>query len=657
MNEPTPPPSPQKPGGLGKLERELYARDTSPELAARLDDIARLGIRREPLSSPEAGTTAEAPLTFLATRDTTRARRRRVLTIAAVGAALALVLVAAVAATIWYRVRQTVTGEQITLAVTGPSEVQAGDEITYVINYGNTSAVDWENVEVSLEIPSGLTLTATTPEGAASGNYVRWNVGTLASGATDSVSVTGRLIGAENATVITRAEIQLTPENFPSGRFSHTALLSTTITAAPIEVAVVAAQGAAVGERVAVTINITNKSEETLEGAYLELNPAVGMELATEDPEFSPNYSTSERVWELPPLGSLETISRTVILFIEGTAGEQRALEVVSGLIRNNERFVQQRTAAVLTITSSALGIDQSYQKGTSPLVVKAGESIQGVITYTNVGTGGLKNLIVRAQIVGDSFDPASLKLPAGAYDPTTRTITWTSATVPELALVLPQQKGEIKYEFAIKETAQLPADPSSKNSTLVITAFVDSPDVVVPVGQERKAVQDQFVMSVASDITLAADAFYDDGRLGITSAGPTPPQAGQETTYTLRLRLGSTLNDIGDVRVTAVLPDGVRYTGKNVVTTGEIAFEERTGELVWSMPQIAGLQGRASPSADLYFQVAIIPGEHQSRQIIPFLNKLVATGLDLFVDQKLTTEVTAYPTTETAVPGKGRVE
>ena len=110
-------------------------------------------------------------------------------------------------------------------------------------------------------------------------------------------------------------------------------------------------------------------------------------------------------------------------------------------------------------------------------------------------------------------------------------------------------------------------------------------------------------------------------------------------------------------MRVVAVVPDGVRYTGEQVATVGKVTFEERTGELSWAIPQIAGLQGRATPSADLYFQVAIRPGENQQGEIIPFLNKLVVTGTDLFVEEALKTELKIFPTTESAAPGEGHVE
>lgn len=639
---------------LGRLERELYAREEAPELATRANDVSELGLRREKLSNtPDATATPS----FVDVRSIQQKRRRRIFYIILGVLFFGALLAGGVATTIWYRLRQNVTNEQVTLTVVAPQESQAGESLTYEVRYGNASYVDWENVEVDVELPTGLSITATEPELPVTNNHIRRQVGSLPSGTTDSFTVTGHLLAEENASVVATAEIQLTPENFPSGRFKHSALASTVVLGAPLDVAVAVAREAGVGERVAAVITVTNKSNATMDGVYVALDPAVGMKLATEDAEFGAGFEATEGIWEVSSLPSLSSVSLTAILFVEGQPTEQRVLDIVAGLQRGDSRFIQQRASSIVTISSSELAVDQTYQSAASPLVVKSGEKVQGVIHYANVGTSGLKNVVVRAKIEGDSFDPATLKLRSGAYDPVTGSITWTSATVSELALLQPQQRGEIPYEFSVKPAARLPAEPASKNSTILITAFVDSPDVPVPVGQERVPVQNQYVMSVESEITLAADAFYDDGRLGIASEGPTPPEVGQQTTYSVRLRLGSTLNDLGDVKVQAILPDGVRYTGKNVATVGSMEFEERTGEILWSVPQVAGLTGRAAPTADLYFQVAILPGENQKGNILPFLNRLVATATDLFVDKELTFEVTTYPTTESAVPGKGKIQ
>jgi hypothetical protein len=292
-------------------------------------------------------------------------------------------------------------------------------------------------------------------------------------------------------------------------------------------------------------------------------------------------------------------------------------------------------------------------------LTVRPGEDVSGQIKYRNVGSTGLKEVIMKVSFEGVGFDPASLNLSGvGSYDPTTRTITWSSATVPELAVVQPRQESVLSYSFRILPIEQFPTSgEAAKNHVLVTTATVDSPDLPAPVGQPRQVISDRAVLSVKTDLTLLADAVYDDGRLGIKSSGPLPPRVGQTTTYTVRFRIGSTINDVADVQLVAVLPDGVRYTGQKYSTGGEMQFNDRSGELNWTLPFIEGLTGRAKPYQELHIQVAITPGENTRGQPVQLLNRGELSAVDQFTDEAMTVTVDEFPTTATAAPDRGTVQ
>jgi len=152
-------------------------------------------------------------------------------------------------------------------------------------------------------------------------------------------------------------------------------------------------------------------------------------------------------------------------------------------------------------------------------------------------------------------------------------------------------------------------------------------------------------------------DTFYDDGRLGIESSGPLPPKVGTTTSYTLRFRVGSSLNDVSEARVVAVLPDGVSYTGESYKTDGDMVFNDRTGELIWTIPFIKGGVGRVEPPHELHIQVAITPGEQLINRTLDFLNKTTIEATDQFVDQVISELIENFPTTETAARGKGTIE
>lgn len=640
-------------GSLSRLGRDLYQREETEEIRMRREELGRLGVREPDVSKLEKPSRTSSGVQFANVLALRTARQRRLLLWGGAGVIILGLFAGAVFGTLRYRQSRQVTADQIELTLNGPTEFAGGGDIQYEVRFRNASRVDWQAVEIFFEAPLGFTLGESSRQATPSGRQLQFSIGELASGAEDSVRITGQLVGEQGAAVSSRAEIVLSPSNFPGSRFSETQFLTTTITSTPLEVAVDAAGDAASGERVQAIIHVRNLSTEVLEGGYVALRPGAGVTLNAQDASFSPDFSTVDSLWELPPLQSLDEVQRTVIFSIQGQPGEQRILEVQAGIRRGEDRFVQRTVTHTLRVSSTELLVSQTYNGAPEGLVVKAGETVRGTVKYQNVGTVGLSNVRLEVAFEGTGLDPATLRLSSGAYDPVARKIIWSPATVPALGLIQPQQSGEITYQFNILPVTGFPA----KNNALTVTATIDSPDLPAPVGQERRVISDRFVISVNSDIILQADAFYDDGRLGLPSAGPIPPRSAEQTTYTVRLRAGSTLNDLGNLRLVAVLPDGVRYTGNNFMTGGDLAFNDRTGEITWTLPFVEGGIGRLKPAEELHVQVAIVPAEHQRGDEIVFLNSLTAQADDLFTDQLLRQELKEFPTTETAVPKKGEVQ
>lgn len=652
------PGAPQPEDQIAVIRRRLYARDEPPDLQQRGRDLQRLGMRRQPeRPEDEAGTIASAKYKNLALL---RAKRwGRVLRFSGVLAFLLVLVTAAVAVTVWYRSLQAVTEAHVALTVTAPQEFTAGEEIIYVIRYGNDSRVAWNNVELLFTPPRGFSYRGSSADVEQAGRQVVLKVGALASGGSGELHVRGQLIGEQNETAAAQAELWLTPENFPGGRFLKSSVLATTITALPLDVSLDIPSDAASGERAVATITARNLSNQELVGVYVRLKPAPGLQLAPEDSDFSVGFSTVGTEWLLPPLKSLEEAERVFVFRVEGQTGEKRVIDVEAGIRQDEEDFVQRELTHVVTVSATEVVVEQLFNGSAGPLTVQAGETVQGVVRYHNVGTVGLTGVIVDVSFEGLIFDPGSLSLGGrGSYDPVTRRVQWSAATVPELAVAQPQQSGELSFSFRVLPTERLPTTGTEvKNHVLVTTATVDSPDLPTPVGQPRRVISDRAVVSMRSDLILDATALYDDGRLGITSTGPLPPRVGETTSYTVRFRIGTTLNDVSGVQLTAVLPDGVRHTGERYTTGGEVAFNERTGELVWTLPFMEGLTGHAAPHQELHVQVEITPGEDKRGQAVALLNKLVLQAVDQFTDEALEARVSEFSSTSTAAGGKGGVE
>lgn len=638
---------------ISSLRKQLYAKEESVELQKRQQELSTPPpIKRRALAMTEKPNLIDV----VAQRSR---KRRRALRIAGFIILLVAVLAGAAVATFWYRGTQQVVDNQVHLSMSVPGDVIAGQTTTYTIEYRNDSRVRWDFVELLVDLPGGMRVTSVQPELEQTGRQqYTLRVGSLAAGDSGTITISGQLVGEQGASLIARSRISFTPENFPSGSFDRSESATTTIASVPLDISIEAPNSAAEGERVPMIVRVRNNGSESFAAGKLELEVAPGVQLAVEDAAFSGGFSTIAGSWDLPVLEPLAEVERTAVLFLEGAPGERRVLTMRALVHQDNEDFVLRTVDQVFTIAASELALEQTFNDSTEDLVVRAGETVKAKVAYKNTGTTALSNAVVTVRFEGAVLDASQIDLQSGAYDPTTRTITWRSSSVPGLATIQPQQEGEITYEFAILPIDELPTDESAKNQNLIVAATIDSPNLPAS-GDERRVISNRRVLSVLTDLTLAADAFYDDGRLGITSTGPTPPEVGQTTTYTARLRLGSTLNDAGDIEVRAVLPDGVTYTDNVYKTVGEVEFNDRTNEILWIIPLVDGLAGRAGPGPELHVQVAITPGENVRGESLLLLQSARVTGVDLFVDQSVETVVPNddLPSTEDAVPGAGKVE
>ncbi|MBI1833634.1 MAG: hypothetical protein HYR90_02300 [Candidatus Andersenbacteria bacterium] len=645
---------PEQDDSISMLRKQLYAKDESRELQTRAKELATpRQLAEVPLEQNEGSGLVD----IIAKQ---KRRRQKLLYIVSIAGVVIAVTAASAAATLWYRRAHRVLPENIVLTIQAPADVMASDTIEVILKYKNDSRVRWDNVELRLDTPAGFRVGAQDERlKQTARNQYTASLGTVEPAAEGQLTFSGQLIGEQGSTALVRTQIFFTPENFPSGRFDASQSHSITIASVPLEISVAAPGSAASGERIPVTIRVRNIGDEPIIGGKLKMEPAPGVQLAPEDTEFSPDFSISDSSWQLPTLQSLEEVTRIAVWYVDGQAGERRIVTIKGLANAGEEEFLLRTVDQSIAISASEVAISQTFTGRESDQPLIAGETIEGKIEYQNTGTTALSNAVVSLQFEGNVIDPSKIQIDTGAYDPIARTINWKAASVPELATLAPQEKGELKYKFALLPLASLPADESVKNQNLIITASITSPDLPVRSGQEERSVTDRLVLPVATSLLLSVDSFYDDGRLGLKSSGPLPPKVGSTTSYTVRFRLGTSLNDVGDVKLRGVLPESVHYTGNVYKTEGEVTFNDHTNEVLWDIPFIAGLAGRSGPAPELHVQVSVTPGENVRGQEVVLLSAAAAQATDLFADIAVSAEVKVndLPDTEKAVPTKGEVE
>lgn len=652
---------------MGFLE-DLKRRLTTPGAEAFSRERFRSS-RPEYLESQpgRSQTTDITPPTFYDAAEAARRRRRRLLSALGILVAIFAVAGGTYGGIRWYRESRTVQPHHVRLSVSGPERVISGEDATLQVRIENGSRVPWENVAIEVQIPEGFTpkttspLPVRSPTGGAGGtpptpaeSKLVWALGTLPSRATQDITMTGRLLGEEGTAALFHAKITLTPGNRPGTNVEKTAFGSVSLAGIPVDLSIDVPRAAASGTPLTVKVVYQNRTTSDLQGARLLVEIPSGFTVSAT----TPPVSGRELVWDLPPLPPQQQGEVSIAGTIEGQPESAKPFTAKVGFLTPDGRFVAQRTVQrSLSIERAALSLAQVLNTEQDILKVNPGTEITGAVRYRNTGTGGLREVIVRLGFEGIGLDAGSMRVEGGFFDSRQKQITWSTASSPQLRALRPGDAGELKFTFRILPSVALPfTSQTDKNFSLITRAVGDSPDIPAPPGAPKQVATDRFEILLNTVPSMALDAFYDDGRAGLPkSTGPLPPQVGQETIFTVRVRLTNTTNEIIDATYKTVLPEGVRWVGQEYHTAGQIRYNERTRDVVWTIPLIAARAGVALPGPEFAFQVGSTPSLNQVGQEVALTRGHTLEGTDAFTTTRVRAEGEAV-TTRHVDPRKAEV-
>lgn len=630
------------PGGEA-FSRERFEQSRPQYLGARL---------------PDSGQTADIipPYLFEAALSARRRRRRLLL-----GLALVLLLLTAAGGTVggiaWYRARQTVEPAQVLLSVAGPERVGSGEDVTLKLRLENGSRVSWENVALTFTIPSGFALKQVHPAPVSgpldaahppSGPLV-WDIGTLPARASAEVTLTGRLFGEEGTSVLFTARTTLAPSPHPSLKVEKSSVSPVIIASVPVDLTIDVPRTSASGTPITVSVVVQNRLAHDLEGArlLLESPPGFVFKAAT------PPVEGRELRFDLPALPPQDQHRVTVSGVISGDPETAKPFTAQVGFLTPDGRFIVAKTIQrSLTIERAALSLSQLYHNEADLLKADPGAEIPAKVRYQNTGTTGLREVIVRLAFQGVGLDEQSVEVEGGFFDSRRKQITWSAASRPELRALRPGEAGELPFTFRLLAASALPfTRPEDRNFVLKATATADSPDLPVPPGAPKQVVTDEFEILLNTVPAVTRDAFLDDGRAGLpVSVGSLPPTVGKETTFTVRSRVANTSNEIIDATVQTVLPEGVRWVGKEYHTVGEVRFNERTRDVIWTIPLIPARAGAALLGPEFAFQVGLTPSLNQLGSMLALTRAITLQGTDAHTTARVRAEAEVV-TTETVDP------
>ncbi len=510
------------------------------------------------------------------------------------------------------------TPENIIVNITGPKRVESNDPVEYVIRYENNNWVDLEEAELIISYPEFFRFASTNGFQMSTTRAVL-PLGTVKKSSQNSLVIRGTFQSLQDQVAVFTATLRAAPKGI-SSRINTEYQYSVAVGSSAVIIELTAPQQVGNDQFVDYVATYRNESSETIENLDLVVDYPAGFVFRQADP--SP--VRGENVWHLPVLAPGESGSVTVRGTLSGLQGDVKRVMAKVGVLQGDGTFLAYAEIDRQTsITASPLIIRQKIGDSAERPSVKPGQDLTYHIVFRNEGNVGLRDLIVTVDIDPKYFEVSKVNLTGGGtYSTAKRQIVFRAADRPVLSSLEPGEEGEIFFSIPVRSDFSA---AGMSNVEIESIARIDSPDVPTPIGANKVIASNRIAFKVVTDPIFELSGSFSDGR---GNTGPVPPIVGQETTYTLKLRIASTLNAIENARAVLSVPGQVRYLKTYANGQGTVVYNDRTGEIFWNLGTLAPGIGKA---VELLIQIGLTPDPSQIGTVAKLVNTATLSGKDIW--------------------------
>ncbi|WP_244930731.1 isopeptide-forming domain-containing fimbrial protein [Nocardioides sp. W7] len=389
----------------------------------------------------------------------------------------------------------TVVKPNLTIAKTPDNgAATAGEDATFTITVKNTDAhATAHGVVVHDVLPAGLTYVSSTPSGTASGSTVDWTIGTLAPGASKTITVVAR-VGSDVATGTTLTNTASThADEVPTDKTDTGSLVVGTKTDLKV-IKTASKTSVLAGEQLGYTLTTTNVGpSDALASTLTDTLPAYLTFVSLDDEErcsvtgqvVSCDYGT------LAP-GATRTVHVTVQVDPARTTPVTNAVDVTTTTPDtapgNNHSQVTTPVTPVadVSVTKTADGVDY-----------EGGDTVTYTLVARNDGPSTAQNVTLT--------DPLPADLTFVSVTPGAPTCTQAAGTVScAFGALAPGAERTVTIAAKAKGTPPVPA--------------VDSHDHQLDVSKSEQYVSLQAGETRTQDLSCTGGATMTDGSVGVMS-------------------------------------------------------------------------------------------------------------------------------------------
>lgn len=518
----------------------------------------------------------------------------------------------------------------------GPNSVESGAVSSYTIHLANDTRLALKNVYISIDLPDGVKW-MDKPEAPK----VSLDLGDVNKGDIFDKKIDLLIVGEPRSAKDLKATLRYQTSGVASP-FQISDNVPVILRDSLFSVEGDIPQQVLDGQTVPLTLRWENRSTQNIDNVTLNVTWPDNFVLV----DSSPRPTTGNNSWAL---GSL-------------VAGAQGVINL-NGIFKGNEGTTQKIVASLsTTLGGTAIVLGKNDSLGTTlvqnPLefdmlvndnqIINAnpGDLLNVKIHYKNNYTEAIKNMTIKITFNGNMFDFKKIKPGKGLFSSKNKTLTWNSGNTPALLVVQPGGEGTLEFSLPVTTTYPIKKD-TDQNFLLTISGSATTSNTFGSLGP--LAANSEVNIKINSQPVLTQTVYYRDIISNFANSGPVPLRADQSTTFSVHWKIKNFSNNLNDVKVSAVLPAEVYFTGKVAGNYGSNApsYDEATRTVNWTIPTVAANSGNITKAMEGIFQVSVKPSLSDVNSSINFIGPTNLQATDAFTQQQYSITLPAIKTSD----------
>lgn len=529
----------------------------------------------------------------------------------------------------WFYRDKVFSKEILKLEILGQENVKMADEVEYTVKYKNNGNFVLQAPRLIFELPeSSLTEDSKT--------RFTQDLKDIYPGDEDFVKFKGRLLGKDGDLKVAHAWLSYVPKNL-TARYESDTTFTTKIESVPITIDFDLPSRVEKGKEITYSVNYFSNIDYPLENLSVKISPTDGFNFENSEPKSLDNTEFKISTLEKTQGGRIKITG-----VVTADKGKQLNFKAQIGMWQQGQFVIIKEKEVVVYIIESQIFITQQIN-GSQNYVASPGENLHYEIFFRNIGSSAFENLLVLARFDSSAFDLSSVKSFGGEVRAAENLIAFDYKSNPQLQKLDSQQEGKIDFYIRLKTSWQ--ADNSDNNNSFVRNTI------------QVSDTSQQFLTKVNSILEVTQKGYYTN-QIGIVNTGPIPPKVGEPTTYTITWQAKNYSNDVKNVKIKAILPQGISLTGF-IFPESELSrftLDSQSRELVWSVGDLKA----GESSQPMSFQVSLTPASYQQSRVVDLIGQAVVYGEDQFTNaaiQNTSPAVTTNLPDDKPNSGKGIIQ